>query len=194
MDVSIPLHHSDFWGTLKKRVGGLHIWSRRAGGKKIYYSCRESNYKSSIIHPLLQSQYELHYLLTFCSILHAFHFSLLQTHYKKFSPYFSVCGLRVRLTLILLTWRIWWASTNASRLQMEFNSVFKVLMDQVSKPYVLCKFNLQGLKFQSQLSFTRSINLHSYGIWNCTGVHKYLPLYLMGLLKINIEEFLKLCL
>jgi hypothetical protein len=164
MGASIPLHPSDFWGTLNKRTGGLHIWSRWVGGKKIYYSCRESNYKSSIVHPLPQSQHELHYLVTFCLILHAFHFSLLQTRYINFSPYFSICGLRVRL------------------------------IERVSKPYILCKFNLQGLKFQSHLSFTRSINLFSYGIWNCAGVHKYLLLYSMGLLKTNIEEFLILCL
>ena len=30
-----------------------------------------------------------------------------------------------RLTLILLTWRIWWASNNASRWQMGFSSAFK---------------------------------------------------------------------
>jgi len=29
------------------------------------------------------------------------------------------------LTLILLTWRIWWAPNNASRWQMGFNSAFK---------------------------------------------------------------------
>jgi hypothetical protein len=32
-----------------------------------------------------------------------------------------------RLTLILLTWRIWWAPNNASRWQMGFNSAFKGL-------------------------------------------------------------------
>jgi len=32
------------------------------------------------------------------------------------------------LTLILLTWRIWWAPNNASRWQMGFNSPFKGLM------------------------------------------------------------------
>jgi len=32
------------------------------------------------------------------------------------------------LTLILLTWRIWWAPNNASRWQMGFNSAFKGLM------------------------------------------------------------------
>jgi len=31
------------------------------------------------------------------------------------------------LTLILLTWRIWWAPNNASRWQMGFNSAFKAL-------------------------------------------------------------------
>jgi len=32
------------------------------------------------------------------------------------------------LTLILLTWRIWWAPNNASRWQMGFNSAFKELI------------------------------------------------------------------
>jgi hypothetical protein len=32
-----------------------------------------------------------------------------------------------QLTLILLTWRIWWAPNNASKLQMGLNSVFKGL-------------------------------------------------------------------
>jgi len=31
------------------------------------------------------------------------------------------------LTLILLTWRIWWAPNNASRWQVGFNSAFKEL-------------------------------------------------------------------
>jgi len=33
----------------------------------------------------------------------------------------------LRLTLILLTWRIWWAPNNASKWQMGFNSAFKWL-------------------------------------------------------------------
>jgi hypothetical protein len=33
-----------------------------------------------------------------------------------------------KLTLILLTWRIWWASNNASKWQMGFNLAFKELM------------------------------------------------------------------
>jgi len=32
------------------------------------------------------------------------------------------------LTLILLTWKIWWATNNASRWQIGFNSVFKGLI------------------------------------------------------------------
>jgi hypothetical protein len=32
-----------------------------------------------------------------------------------------------RLTLILLTWRIWWAPNNGSRWQMRFNSAFRGL-------------------------------------------------------------------
>jgi hypothetical protein len=33
-----------------------------------------------------------------------------------------------KLTLILLTWRIWWAPNNASKWQMGFNSAFKGLI------------------------------------------------------------------
>jgi len=40
--------------------------------------------------------------------------------------------LGTTLTLILLTWRIWWASNNASRWQMGFNSAFKGLINQNS--------------------------------------------------------------
>jgi hypothetical protein len=36
----------------------------------------------------------------------------------------------VLLTLILLTWRIWWAPNNASKWQMGFNSAFKGLKDR----------------------------------------------------------------
>jgi hypothetical protein len=35
------------------------------------------------------------------------------------------CPCKHILTLILLTWRIWWARNNASKWQMGFNSVFK---------------------------------------------------------------------
>ena len=36
-------------------------------------------------------------------------------------------GLKCTLTLILLTWRIWWATNNASRWQMGFNWAFEGL-------------------------------------------------------------------
>jgi len=35
--------------------------------------------------------------------------------------------LKTMFTLILLTWRIWWAPNNASRWQMVFNVAFKEL-------------------------------------------------------------------
>jgi len=35
--------------------------------------------------------------------------------------------MTLEFTLIMLTWRIWWASNNASRWQIGFNSVFKGL-------------------------------------------------------------------
>jgi len=39
--------------------------------------------------------------------------------------------IKVKLTLILLTWRIWWAPNNASKWQMGFNSSFKWLIHLV---------------------------------------------------------------
>jgi hypothetical protein len=39
----------------------------------------------------------------------------------------SICRSRIILTLILLTWRIWWAPNNASKWQMGFNSAFNGL-------------------------------------------------------------------
>jgi hypothetical protein len=37
------------------------------------------------------------------------------------------CNWKVNLSLILLTWRIWWAPNNARKWQMGFNLVFKGL-------------------------------------------------------------------
>jgi hypothetical protein len=55
----------------------------------------------------------------------------------KFYSYCTSCFVRVlnlvfffTLTLILLTWRIWWASNNASKWQMGFNSAFKGLSEE----------------------------------------------------------------
>ena len=46
------------------------------------------------------------------------------------APYiYDISSLRVNdLTLILLTWRKWWAPNNASKQEMGFNSAFKGLM------------------------------------------------------------------
>ena len=42
---------------------------------------------------------------------------------------YDISSLRINdLTLILLTWRKWWAPDNASKLQMGFNSAFKGLI------------------------------------------------------------------
>jgi len=50
------------------------------------------------------------------------------------APYtYDISSLRVNdLTLILLTWRKWWAPNNASKQQMGFNSAFKELNTQLS--------------------------------------------------------------
>jgi len=50
------------------------------------------------------------------------------------APYiYDISSLKVNnLTLILLTWRKWWAPNNASKLQMGFNSGFKGLSSSVT--------------------------------------------------------------
>jgi hypothetical protein len=46
---------------------------------------------------------------------------------RQFDGINSVATYRLLLTLILLTWRIWWAPHTASKCQMGFNSTFKGL-------------------------------------------------------------------
>ena len=60
------------------------------------------------------------------------------------APYiYDISLLKVNnLTLILLTWRKWWAPNNASKEQMGFNSGFKGLMFETSRGFSL----LLGIK------------------------------------------------
>ena len=57
------------------------------------------------------------------------------------------------LTLILPTWRIWWAPNNASRLQMGFNSAFKRV-----NPFII-QHALQQVHSLFQSEFSRECNL-----------------------------------
>ena len=50
---------------------------------------------------------------------------------------YDISSLRVNdLTLILLTWRKWWAPNNASKWEMGFNSAFKGLKERIDKSEV----------------------------------------------------------
>ena len=49
----------------------------------------------------------------------------------------AVQRIKAWLTLILLTWRIWWAPNNASRLQMGFNLAFKRLKSDKTSWYFI---------------------------------------------------------
>jgi len=46
------------------------------------------------------------------------------------------------LTLILLTWRVWWAPNITSRWQMKFNSAFKGLITNVRTLSLYCFFDV----------------------------------------------------
>ena len=53
-------------------------------------------------------------------------------------PHVHLLEILQVLTLILLTWRIWWAPNNASKWQMGFNLVFKGLMLSFKWPHYVC--------------------------------------------------------
>jgi len=58
---------------------------------------------------------------------------------------YIISSLRVNdLTLILLTWRKWWAPNNASKQQMGFNSAFKGLITGFYSPYVKVQEIIRG--------------------------------------------------
>jgi len=65
----------------------------------------------------------------------------------KFLHKFLYC-----LTLILLTWRIWWAPNNASKWQRGFNSASKGL---IFSNFLFC-CHILGLKFFCTLSFQKA--------------------------------------
>ena len=69
---------------------------------------------------------------TFVNLLHKMSPIQLQLHNYHHYSYSTVSHytdktVYTKLTLILLTWRIWWASNNASKCQMGFNSAFRWL-------------------------------------------------------------------
>ena len=81
--------------------------------------------------------------------------------YLSFSYIFSRREVKVNwtlnntLTLILLTWRIWWAPINASRWQMGFNSTFKGLRfwQIVGREVLILSSELEGHMLLNSRSF-----------------------------------------
>jgi len=64
-------------------------------------------------------------------------------------------GRTFALTLILLTWRMWWAPNNASRWQMGFNSAFKGLN---TTPRLILVNNV-NIKFHKNLPSGNRVSL-----------------------------------
>jgi len=58
------------------------------------------------------------------------------------------------LTLILLTWRIWWSPNIVSRWQMKFNSVFKGLIQTVT---LVVKNEKSGVKLYGMVDTEANI-------------------------------------
>jgi hypothetical protein len=60
------------------------------------------------------------------------------------------------LTLILLTWRIWWAPNNASRWQMGFNSAFKGLIWCTTASWIFPKIVTRRVALVQDASWTHA--------------------------------------
>ena len=79
----------------------------------------------------------------------------------------SLLAFRFQITLILLTWRIWWAPNNASKWQMGFNSAFKGLIEQFCDKadwfdfYEILFSNPKVFKMKLMLFFFRSAKWNS---------------------------------
>jgi len=84
-------------------------------------------------------------------------------HLASYETFFSareckgshrITYLAPSLTLILPTWRIWWAPNNASRLQMGFNLEFKGLniVERYSVLSVMCWSETNGPSLTAELS------------------------------------------
>ena len=100
-----------------------------------------------------------------------------------------VCGsvyllrAETKLTLTLLTWRIWWAPNNASRWQMGFNSAFKVLIYCINVLHISLNSKVLNVRhFNILISSHHLTDTHHHAQrWCVTG---YLPIsYHFNLLK-----------
>ena len=88
------------------------------------------------------------------------------------------------LTLILLMWRIWWASNNSSRWQIGFNSAFKGLKQVAVVVYICLSlwscllfifFLMQSLVFGGMLTHSVCCLLLSFFLWSLFASQEFVP-------------------
>ena len=80
------------------------------------------------------------------------------------------------LTLILLTWRIWWAPNNASKWQTGFNSMFKGLIGgwlSAFQRYLLPPFSTSTLKISTGFIWTNGNSLPDFTVSERTSPQSY---------------------
>ena len=104
----------------------------------------------------------------------AWNICIKQSSYKPTWTPLTTTGL----TLILLTWKIWWAPNNASKWQMEFNSAFKGLNSSDS-------LHCTGLTNVRIVAIFQTANpLHSTflssTIWHLVFIHQQLIFYFVS--------------
>ena len=69
-----------------------------------------------------------------------------------------------QLTLILLTWTIWRAPTNASKWRMGFNSAFKGLISCSINVYCVCVIQTHAQSHSPHLTHTHTHTHKTYNI------------------------------
>jgi hypothetical protein len=90
-----------------------------------------------------------------------------------------VCIHFTSLTLILLTWRIWRASINASRWQMGFKSAFKGLMMLMMTAIVMIFYEI-GFRFPHQNPVHASPLPHTHYVPRQSHSYRFYRLHNIG--------------
>ena len=141
-DVSILLICLYFVFIYEWHLRFLHQWLARCLGSYVPLFRRnmlkigavQSPINTYLTHPSIQPHVTQHNIHTNCCLytkcMMGFRLGRLRVWILEYCDYHT-------LTLILLTWRIWWAPHNASRRQMGFNLAFKGLNMDIT---VLCKW------------------------------------------------------
>jgi len=107
------------------------------------------------------------------------------------APYIhDVSRLRVNnLTLILLTWRKWWAPNNASKEEMGFNSGFKGLKQSTSSWCFYSSYYNDVRNHEPEIYQEYFLGVKAAGVYGWQTYHFHVPIFLKSG-SLNLLEIL----